>query len=160
MILGVYDFDQFWNLFKKFIEFHRSSGVYSPEVLSLLKMDEKFVKKDLIKLMEKAKDSEEVLAIFEWKDEKMIAFAVATIEDYWAGGKQVNIDMIYVEERYRGRGVGTKMIENILRWAKEKDVRVASIHVAVRNDSVLKWLHKFGFIPFNIELRKKLEEIA
>jgi GNAT superfamily N-acetyltransferase len=156
VIVGKLDFEQFWRLFKKFVAFHREAGVYPAEAVPLLEMDEGHVKKDLQEMVKKAETSDDVLMIFEWRDGRMVAFFAASLESYWAGGKVANFDMIYVDEGYRGRGIGKEMIRRGLKWAEERGARLVSAHIAINNERMIEIMRGFGFVPFNVEMRKPL----
>ena len=70
--------------------------------------------------------------------------------------KQLNIDAICVDERYRGKGIGTKILENIKEIAKTKGCTDLYLTVNQENENAIKVYEKFGFKVKNIAYMMKL----
>ncbi len=62
---------------------------------------------------------------------------------------------IFVDERYRGQGVGQKLMLDALDYLNQKDVNTISTHVLSGNDKVISFYKKFGFYPRTIVLKKE-----
>ena len=70
--------------------------------------------------------------------------------------KQLNIDAICVDEKYRGKGIGTKILESIKEIAKTKGCTDLYLTVNQENENAIKVYEKFGFKVKNIEYMMKL----
>lgn len=64
--------------------------------------------------------------------------------------KQLNIDAICVEEKCRGKGIGTKLLEEIKNIAKSKGCTDLYLTVNRENEHAIKVYEKFGFKVKNI----------
>ena len=70
--------------------------------------------------------------------------------------KQLNIDAICVDERYRGKGIGTKILESIKEIAKTRGCTDLYLTVNQENENAIKVYEKFGFKVKNIAYMMKL----
>lgn len=70
--------------------------------------------------------------------------------------KQLNIDNICVDERYREKGIGTKILESIKEIAKLKGCTDLYLTVNQENENAIKVYEKFGFKVKNIAYMMKL----
>ena len=70
--------------------------------------------------------------------------------------KQLNIDAICVDERYRGKGIGTKILESIKEIAKTKGCTDLYLTVNQENENAIRVYEKFGFKVKNIAYMMKL----
>ena len=66
-----------------------------------------------------------------------------------------DIFSIFVDETYRGQGIGQKLVLDALDYLDQKDVDTISTHVLSGNDKVISFYEKFGFYPRTIVLKKK-----
>ncbi|MGZ7134721.1 MAG: GNAT family N-acetyltransferase [Methanobacterium sp.] len=65
------------------------------------------------------------------------------------------IDSIYLVENYRLSGIGDTLMKRALKWMDEKGVKSKKIRVAVGNDELISFYHKFDFLPRHIILKQK-----
>jgi len=70
--------------------------------------------------------------------------------------KQLNIDAICVDEKYRGKGIGTKILENIKEIAKTRGCTDLYLTVNQENENAIKVYEKFGFKVKNIAYMMKI----
>ena len=70
--------------------------------------------------------------------------------------KQLNIDAICVDEKYRGKGIGTKILESIKEIAKTKGCTDLYLTVNQENENAIKVYEKFGFKVKNIAYMMKI----
>ena len=70
--------------------------------------------------------------------------------------KQLNIDAICVDERYRGKGIGTKILESIKEIAKTRGCTDLYLTVNQENENAIRVYEKFGFKVKNIAYMMKL----
>ena len=71
------------------------------------------------------------------------------------------LDDFCVDSNYRGKGIGTKLIEWIISYAKENGIGILKLHVDENNITALSFYNKLGFITLNlnkgrIEMNRKI----
>ncbi|MDD4608440.1 MAG: GNAT family N-acetyltransferase [Bacilli bacterium] len=62
------------------------------------------------------------------------------VEDYTS-----KIDALYVEESFRGKGIGTKLIEWALNYINDNNIQSITINVMTENQNAKKLYQKYGF---------------
>lgn len=81
-------------------------------------------------------------------------YCISTI----SGTKAGEIDSIYVEEAYRGRGIGTALMEHAIEWLEAHRADPITLAVAVGNVEVMAFYRRFGFFPRQIILERRIDE--
>lgn len=81
----------------------------------------------------------------------------ATDEDRWMGlvscfvedahPNAVHLVSMWVDPAARGRGVGRRLVEAVVEWAREQGARAVHLWVADGNDAALALYRKAGFEP-------------
>ena len=66
------------------------------------------------------------------------------------------IDNLYVEEEHRGRGVAQNLIEELIKWFKEKNVDVMTLHVYPLNSGATSLYKKVGFKEYSLNMSRGL----
>lgn len=63
------------------------------------------------------------------------------------------VEDVFVDEKYRGKGVGTKLIQAVIKEAKK--IHCYKLIANVRNSkkAVCSWYEKFGFKKHGVEFR-------
>lgn len=92
---------------------------------------------------------------------RVIAYIFAEIKpldypDLYTVKELGNIDSLVVSEDWRGKGVGTELIQRAIEWFKSKDVSACTIGVMIENKEALALYEKLGFQIGNMKLWKKL----
>jgi GNAT superfamily N-acetyltransferase len=85
------------------------------------------------------------------EEQKDVAYCVSTV----TLGGIAEIDSVFVAEGYRGKGLGSKLIEGALDWIDEHDVREVRTTVVWGNEEVLPFYQHHGLYPRSIVLRRK-----
>lgn len=75
---------------------------------------------------------------------KIVAMAVFFFAYYTWVGKSLYLDDLYVEEVYRGKKIGTRLLEKIFEIAKKENCKRISCQVSTWNDSAIEMYKKFG----------------
>ena len=93
-------------------------------------------------------------------DSKVIGY-LAFISYHIENTSYLYLDDFCVDSNYRNRGIGTKLVEWIINYAKENDFDNLKLHVDENNIKALSFYNKSGFIPINlnkgrIEMNKKV----
>ena len=70
--------------------------------------------------------------------------------------KQLNIDAICVDEKHRGKGIGTKLLEVVKEIAKSKGCTDLYLTVNQENENAIKVYEKLGFKVKNIVYMMKI----
>jgi GNAT superfamily N-acetyltransferase len=59
--------------------------------------------------------------------------------------EQAEIEPLIVSEAYRGKGIGTKLVETVVSAAQERGVRFLDVKPVARNIETIRFLYKRGF---------------
>jgi GNAT superfamily N-acetyltransferase len=60
-------------------------------------------------------------------------------------GEEAEIEPLIVSKDYRGKGIGTKLIETVVSEAKKRRVRFLNVKPVARNVRAIKFLYNRGF---------------
>jgi ribosomal protein S18 acetylase RimI-like enzyme len=82
-------------------------------------------------------------------DEPGIAYCISTVSGDGLG----EIDSIFVEESWRGRGIGTELIRRALAWLEGMGASSKVVAVAQGNEEALALYKRLGFHPRTIVLQ-------
>jgi ribosomal protein S18 acetylase RimI-like enzyme len=81
----------------------------------------------------------------------IVGYSIASVNADRLG----ELDSFYVDERFRGRGIGEGLLERSLGWMERQDPRDCVILTAYENDAVLPLYARFGFYPRLVMLYRK-----
>ncbi len=70
--------------------------------------------------------------------------------------KTGRISDAFVEQAFRGRGLGEKMFDRLVEWFKENGIRHIELSVDARNPEGIGAWRKYGFKDFMIKMRLDL----
>ena len=59
--------------------------------------------------------------------------------------EQAEVEPLIVSKAYRGKGIGTRLVEHVISVAREKGVRFLDVKPVARNVSTVKFLYRRGF---------------
>ena len=90
-------------------------------------------------------------------DKKVVGFICASSN---MNGIKLNletkINFLFIDEEYRRKGIGTKLLEYYLKYAKEHGVKYVAINHYVDNIESESLYKKFGFKELTIDRRVEL----
>ena len=66
--------------------------------------------------------------------------------------KEGRLDTIFVEPKFRGKGIGTVLMKRAMGWFKRSGVKGSSISVLYGNEDVFPFYANFGFRPMRYTL--------
>ena len=64
---------------------------------------------------------------------------------------------LYVKKEFRGKGVGSKIKKELLKWLKNKKVKYVSTKMFIKNKASINLNKKFGFKLVAIRMQKTLK---
>ena len=85
-------------------------------------------------------------AVFVAEDEGLIVGRLSIARDQHPASKHVADLGLMVAMSHRRRGIGTKLLEAALEWARESEVRKLELHVFPHNEAAIKLYERFGFV--------------
>ncbi|MBU2946376.1 GNAT family N-acetyltransferase [Zobellia uliginosa] len=72
-------------------------------------------------------------------------------------GKHIELDNVFVNEKYRSRGVGKLMMDWLVDYAKTKDCNSLELNAYVANEKGVKFWKRHNFVPLGYHMIKNLE---
>lgn len=84
------------------------------------------------------------------ESEIMLAYCITTI----SSDREGEIDSIYVEKDYRGRGFGDILIKRSLEWMDEEGVKKKTVRVSAGNPEAVSFYERYGFRPRSLMLEQ------
>ena len=67
------------------------------------------------------------------------------------------IGAMYIEEKYRSKGVGKLILDEFIKWFKENDIKDVRIKVYQKNKKAIEVYKKMGFENIISEMRLVLD---
>lgn len=84
------------------------------------------------------------------ESDTFVGYCISTINK----DKEGIIESIYIEEEYRGRGIGDCLMKRHLEWMDKKGVMSKKLTVTVGNEEVFCVYKRYGFYPKLTELEQ------
>jgi RimJ/RimL family protein N-acetyltransferase len=85
-------------------------------------------------------------AVFVAEDDGLIVGRLSIARDQHPASKHVADLGLMVAMSHRRQGIGTKLLEAALEWARQSDVRKLELHVFPHNEAAIKLYERFGFV--------------
>ena len=93
------------------------------------------------------------------KDGEMVGYDICLINNNIPVFKIEKIGLfsdLYIRKKYRRKGISSKFKDNAISWFKEKGIRHLSIGVNAENKYAHSIYKKWGFIDYQMDMRKKI----
>lgn len=90
------------------------------------------------------------------KDSKVIAGGSAIIKEgnsYNIFGRYSFLGFMFVEPEYRGLGINRLIIDELVKWSREKGLQEIRLHVYSENENAIRAYEKVGFKRLLVEMR-------
>jgi ribosomal protein S18 acetylase RimI-like enzyme len=102
-------------------------------------------------------DENEIALVAELED-KIVGYLVVSIyhHSFRKENPIAELDNMYIEEKFRGKGIGTQLVAEAKRKAKEKGARTLKVEAAAQNEKALSFYRACGFEDFDIILQMSL----
>lgn len=91
------------------------------------------------------------------KDGKIVAYVTCFFGYYTWTGKSLYMDDLYVRESYRGKGLGTRLINEVIALAKQEDCCKLRWQVSNWNDPAIKFYENLGAEINRVEMNCDLQ---
>jgi RimJ/RimL family protein N-acetyltransferase len=85
-------------------------------------------------------------AVFVAEDEGLIVGRLSIARDQHPASRHVADLGLMVAMTHRRQGIGTRLLETALDWARQSEVRKLELHVFPHNEAAIKLYEKFGFV--------------
>ena len=85
-------------------------------------------------------------AVFVAEDEGRIVGRLSIARDQHPASRHVADLGLMVAMSHRRRGIGTKLLEAALDWARHSEVRKLELHVFPHNEAAIRLYENFGFV--------------
>ena len=82
--------------------------------------------------------------------EKEVGYVVSSLNSELTG----EIDSIYVDEAYRGMGIGDRLMKNTLSWMDQNSAEEKIVEVSIGNEQAWKFYGHYGFLPRKTVLKQ------
>ncbi|MFZ5989484.1 MAG: GNAT family N-acetyltransferase [Bacillota bacterium] len=134
-------------LWEKLYELQRRNSTYFLECYGELTFEERMkrlydkVGKGLVRI-DAVRDNNHV--------DRYVGYCISSVT-----GVEGEVDSIFLEEEYRGIGIGDMLMENALRWIDTNNAKSIKISVIYGNDAVLPFYEKHGFYPRSYVLYRR-----
>ncbi len=79
-------------------------------------------------------------------------FTISTAE----GGRALLLEDVIISREYRGQGLGRKLIEHVLHWAKLRGIVRITLLADRENQPALDFYHKLGFSDSRMTVLRKM----
>ena len=74
---------------------------------------------------------------------------------YRKKAKYAELENMVINGKLRGRGIGTMLVNDFLKWCKENRVGYISVTASVKNKQAADFYRKFGFKDYNLTLERE-----
>lgn len=76
--------------------------------------------------------------------------------EFFQGGSYGEINEIYVVDRWRGQGIGRKIMRQAFGWFKARRIRTIRVEALASNKPAVKFYRSFGFKPNYISFQRNV----
>ena len=97
-----------------------------------------------------------VIAGYKGKAVGYLCGGLTKMESYRVQKKHAELENMFVEKKFRGRGIGKQLSEGFLVWCKKSKVERVSVSASFDNKETIKFYQKMGFRGYATTLEKKL----
>jgi ribosomal protein S18 acetylase RimI-like enzyme len=110
------------------------------------------------KYFQKRLKSKKALVFVVEEKDRLIGYTIAFIDNfsYRKPNPICEIENIFIEDKYRQRGIGKALMEAVRKKAKSRHVKRLRVGAIAQNKSAIKFYHAQGFKDINLYLEEKL----
>jgi GNAT superfamily N-acetyltransferase len=74
-----------------------------------------------------------------------------------ADTRYAELEHMFIDENFRGKGVGEQLVRKFKEWAKEQGIKRIKVNVSFKNEKAVRFYEKVGLIPADITLVMDIE---
>lgn len=74
----------------------------------------------------------------------------------WSKSDHLEIEILGVIPEYRKKGVAQLLIDKLISWAKEKEIKIITVNSYVKNSAADSFYKKNEFVPLDVTYRKDI----
>jgi ribosomal protein S18 acetylase RimI-like enzyme len=141
----VSDMDGLIDLWNNLMQYHLN---YFPDFYKFKKNHISLMKKHFKKNIVSKKS----LVFVAEESEKLIGYVMISVGKFrpyiYLWKKEARLDDLFVDEKYRGKGVAKKLFNIAKKFAKENNVDYLKFNVDVKNERANNFYDKFGALEF------------
>jgi len=92
-------------------------------------------------------------------DKKIIGYCVGGIEEAPSYASKIKIGYIYtviINEKFRGKGIGKNILEELMKWFKDQNIKNIELEVDARNKLGIDFWKNNNFFSYRLKMRKDL----
>jgi GNAT superfamily N-acetyltransferase len=71
---------------------------------------------------------------------------------------EAQLGSLFVQPAHRNRGVGERLVDAFLAWARDKGAGSVTVSAFASNDSALRFYQRLGFAPLTVTLRRTTDQ--
>jgi diamine N-acetyltransferase len=105
------------------------------------------------KWIERMNKRDRLIAYVAQDDDESIGFCLATMD-----GLIGEITSLFVNESYRGKGIGKELMSLALKWVEEQKCETINVSVVIGNENVLDFYRRFGFLERLVVMQKNASQ--
>ena len=92
-------------------------------------------------------------------DKKIIGYCVGGVDSAPNYAPKIKIGYIYtviISDKYRGRGVGKKILDELMKWFEDKKIKNIELEVDARNKLGIDFWKNNNFFTYRLKMRRDL----
>ncbi len=96
------------------------------------------------------------------KGKRIIGYGIASIKkskEYSIIDKIGKINQIFIEKKFRRKGIGKEILKRFLEWFNSKNIKYVQLNVDARNKGAINFYKKFGFEELQKIMMKKINKV-
>ena len=150
----VEDSEDIFSLWKEIIELHQKKYDTEKQIQEYTILRRKS-QEDFFTHLSKTISTDEYIILVAKERGKAVGFLRAK-KSSLLHEKRATVYDIAVKKGYRGKGIGTSLLEGLEAYAKKQDIRFIVLTVSPKNKEALHFYKKKKYAPRRIEMLKRL----
>ena len=92
-------------------------------------------------------------------DKKIIGYCVGGVDSAPNYAQKIKIGYIYtviISDEYRGKGIGGKILNELMKWFKQKNIKNIELEIDARNKLGIDFWKNNNFFTYRLKMRRDL----
>ncbi len=93
-------------------------------------------------------------------DNQIVGYLIGRILEEETGRaelKYADLEYMFVDDKYRGRSIGEKLVKKFKNWVKSKGLKIIKTNVSYKNKGAISFYTKMGLIPADVTMKMTVE---